>query len=588
MRNYRSQRISNSPPRQGRGGPARNPDAYAFDVSADQHATDRQPALVPARLARGTHGAVASAHYLASEAGLGILRAGGSAVDAAIATNGALAVVASYSCGLGGDAFWLIWDPDEGRVLALNGSGRSAQGATLEAAAAAGLSEIPTYGPWSVNTVPGAARSWGDAHARFGRLPWADLLEPAIELATGFAATDAWAMAVERSANRYGSDGDWARTFRPDGRPWRAGEVVALTALAGSIRQLAADGPDTAYSGALAASAATYLERRGSPLRLEDFSTHTSDWTEPIATSYRGVTSLSHGPNSSGPIALTLLGLLERFPPPPPDDFTPRGVTDPRWVHLGLEAARVALAERDAWLTDSQHMTRRALVDMLDPAVLDRLAAGLDPQRAAPPRPASLPAGGGTTFLAAADADGMLVSLIQSNWTGFGSGLVDPDTGIAYHNRGMFFRLDPDHPNVLAPGKRTMHTLAPGMLLRDGRPWIAHGQQGGETQPQTFAQFVSGVVDGGLDIATAVAAPRWVALPPQHLAPPTMTVLERHYDLRVAEELTRRGHDVSWTEPFSLTMGTAQAVEIVAGDGAGERTLAAAADPRSEGAPAAW
>jgi gamma-glutamyltranspeptidase / glutathione hydrolase len=543
--------------------------------------------FVPARLARGVRGAVASAHYLASEAGIGMLRAGGSAVDAAIATNAALSVVAAYSCGLGGDAFWLIWDPAAERVHALNGSGRAAKGATLEAAAAAGLREMPAYGPWSVNTVPGAIRSWGDAHARFGRLDWADLLAPAIELATGFAATETWARAVERSAERYGTDGDWARTFRPRGRPWRAGEVVALPALAKSLRRLAADGPDTAYSGALAARAATYLEEHGSPLRADDLAAHTSDWTEPMSVTYRGVTALSHGPNSCGPIALEMLGLLERFPPPPPDAFSAHGVTDARWVHLGLEAARVALADRDAWLTDPLHMSRRALVDMLDPAILDRLASGIDPEQVARPRPASLPAGGGTTFLATADADGMLVSLIESNWTGFGSGLVDPETGIAYHNRGMFFRLDPEHPNVLAPGKRTMHTLTPGVLLRDGRPWIAHGQQGGETQPQTFAQFVSGVVDGRLDIATAIAAPRWAALPPRHLAPPSMTVLEDRYDPAVADELARRGHEVSWTDAFSLTMGTAQAVEVVT-DRVGERTLAAASDPRSEGAPAAW
>ena len=544
----------------------------------------REPALVPARLVRGTRGAVASPQYLASEAGLHILRAGGSAVDAAIATNAALSVVAGHSCGLGGDAFWLIWDGQ--RVHGLNGSGRSARGATLQAAAAAGLTEMPLRGPWTV-TVPGAIHSWGEAHSRFGRLPWASLLEPAIELATAFAATAGWCDSVERSAQVFGTDGDWARTFRPAGRAWQAGATVSLPKLAGTLRRLADEGSDSAYDGALAQRAAAYLGQSGSPLTVDDFASHHSDWTEPISIGYRDLTSVSHPPNSCGPIALQMLGLLERFPPPSADTFGAAGVSDARWVHIGLEASRLALADREARLTDPDHMPADVLRTLLDSARLDRLAATIDPERAAQPANPGQPAGGGTIFLATADGDGQLVSLIESNYAGFGSGLVDPQTGISFQNRGAFFRLDPAHPNVLAPGKRTVHTLTPGMLLRGGRPWIAHGQMGGEVQPQVFAQFVSAVVDGGLDIATALTAARWAALMPGHMQPPSMTALESRYSADVAEGLRRRGHDVSLLEAFSSAMGHAQAVEIVGG-GAGERTLAAASDPRSEGAALAW
>ncbi|MBA2571090.1 MAG: gamma-glutamyltransferase, partial [Chloroflexi bacterium] len=189
--------------------------------------SDDGPVLVPAPTARGANGAVASPHQLASQAGIAALRSGGSAADAAIATNAALAVVAGYMCGLGGDAFWIIWDAGTGQAHALNGSGRSAAAASVDAAAGAGLSEMPTRGPWSV-TVPGAIRSWGDAHARFGRLAWADLLAPAIDLADGFAASPAWSRAVESAARIFGTEGDWARTYRPSGRPWRAGERVRL------------------------------------------------------------------------------------------------------------------------------------------------------------------------------------------------------------------------------------------------------------------------------------------------------------------------------------------------------------------------
>jgi gamma-glutamyltranspeptidase len=549
---------------------------YARVVNGED---ERRPALVAARLVRGAHGAVASPHYLASEAGLGILRAGGSAVDAAIATNAALSVVAAHSCGLGGDAFWLIWDGE--RVRALNGSGRSASRATLDAAAAAGLSEMPERGPWSV-TVPGAIRSWGDAHARFGRLAWRALLEPAIELADGFAATVGWCEAVERAAAVFGTDGDWARTFRAHGRPWRPAEIVILPALANTLRRLADEGPDAAYTGSLAVRAASYLAEKGSPLRAADFAGHRSDWTEPVSIGYRGHTSVSHPPNSCGPIALQMVGLLERFPAPPPEAFGANGLRDPRWIHLGLEAGRLALADRDALLTDAEHMNPDGVERLLDPVRLDRLAAD-SPERATEPRPATLPAGGGTVYLATADAEDQLVSLIESNYAGFGSGLVDPDTGVAYQNRGAFFRLDPAHANVLAPGKRTMHTLTPGMLLRDGRPWIAHGAMGGEVQPQVFAQFVSAVVDGRLDIAAAVAAPRWAALMPGHMQPASLTVLEARFPTAVLEGLRDLGHDVSLTAPFDSVMGHAQAVEVVNDDAAG-RSLAAAADPRSEGA----
>lgn len=548
---------------------------------------ERERALVPAPLVRGTRGAVAAPHHLASGAGLAILRAGGSAVDAAIAANAALAVVAGYMCGLGGDAFWLIWVPAEDRAVALNGSGRSAAGATAEAARAAGLEEVPIRGPWSV-TVPGALHSWGAAHARFGRLPWASLFEPAIDLADGFPASQTWAGAVESAVRAFGTTGDWARTYRPSGRPWRESQLVRLPALQRTLVALAQDGPESAYKGLLATRAATYLEQSGSPLRADDFASHSSTWTEPISTDYRGVTSLSHPPNSCGPIALETLNVLSQFDPPPADAFTAGGVTDARWIHLGLETSRIALAHRDAHLTDPEFMRTGVLPWLLSGDHARDVAGTIHPDHAAQPTATSLPRGGGTIYLATADRWGGLVSLIESNYAGFGSGLVDAETGISYQNRGAFFRLDPSHANALAPRKRTVHTLTPGMLLRDGRPWIAHGQMGGEIQAQVFAQFVSAVVDGGLDIATAIAAPRWAADVEQHMGRPDLTVLEPRFAPEVAQGLETRGHRITWARPFDSRMGHAHAVEIVYDDeGDGARTLAAATDPRSEGLPQA-
>lgn len=548
----------------------------------------RSPALAPAPLVRGANGAVASPHHLATAAGIDALRAGGSAVDAAIATNAALAVVAGSMCGLGGDAFWIIWDPGAARARALNGSGRSAGGATIAAARAAGHGEMPLRGPWTI-TVPGAIDSWGEAHARHGRLPWADLLAPAIELAGGFAASAAWSGAVEIAAGTFGTDGDWARTYRPHGRAWQPGERVTLPALRRTLRTLAAEGPASAYTGSLAARAAEHLASVGSPLRAADLADHRSDWADPIAVDYRGHTALSHPPNSCGPLALELLGILGHLAPPPPEAFDGQGVDDDRWVHLALEASRLVLADRDAHLTDLDAMAPGALEHLLSPTHAAELAARLDPDRRLPAARSTLPRGGGTVYLCTADRDGGAVSLIQSNYAGFGSGVVDPVTGIGYQNRGAFFRLDPAHTNALAPRRRTVHTLTPGMLLRDGAPWVIHGSMGGEIQPQVFAQVVSALVDGGVDVATAVAAPRWSATPPAHLAPPDRTEIESRYHPAVIAGLAARGQAPAVIAPWSSAMGHAHAIEIVrdAADPAARPTFAAAADPRSEGLPGA-
>jgi gamma-glutamyltranspeptidase/glutathione hydrolase len=540
----------------------------------------------PLRPRIGRHGAVVSPHLLASEAGLGILRAGGSAVDAAVATNAALAVVASHSCGLGGDAFWLIWDG--GKLHGLNGSGRSGSAATLDAARAANGKRLPLRGPWTV-TVPGAVRSWGDAHARFGRLAWSDVLAPAIELAEGFPASWSWQAAVERSAPIFGPDSDWARAFRPAGRPWRYGEIVVVPGLATTLRRIAEEGAGVVYDGSLAARAAAYLASRGVPIGAHDLAAHSSDWTTPIRTSYRGVEATSHPPNSCGAIALELLDVLGTFAPPAPEAFDAQGVADAAWVHLGLEAARATLADRDRWLTDPASMAPGTTEALLSPERAASIAATIDPDRARAPVPLRGPAGGGTAYLATADRWGGVVSLIESNSYGFGSGLVDPETGIGYQNRGASFSLDPAHVNVLAPGKRTMHTLTPGMLFRDGRPWVVHGSMGGEIQPQIFAQVVSALVDGGLDVATAIAAPRWAAEMPEHHTPPSLTVIESRYHRQVVEGLRSRGHHVVQRADFDPGLGHAHAIELLRDDDGDVPTaFAAATDPRSEGSAAVW
>jgi len=548
----------------------------------------------PVALARGTHGAVVAPHHLATGAGLAILRAGGTAVDAAIATNAVLGVVMPWACGIGGDAFWLIWDEATGRQLALNGSGRAPAVADPETVSRAGHVAMPRRGPLTI-TVPGAVRSWGDAHARFGRLSRDEILGPAIELGrVGFAASgrysDEIASVMPELAAALGGDAGFFRLYCPGGRTPRPGEWVRLPTLAATLEILARDGFDAFYEGDLGERQTLGLGAVGSGIAAGDLASHTSTWGEPIAIDYRGVRVTTHPPNSSGVVALELLSILARFDPPPRSAFGPSGVTDAAWVHHGIEAAKLAIADRDLHLTDPEAYDV-PVERLLDPSHAAALAALIDPERAALAGPSRQPPGGGTGFLGVVDGAGNAVSLIESNWSDFGSGVADPETGIVYHNRGNAFSLEPGHANVLAPGKRPMHTLLPGMLFRAGQrgPWIVAGSMGGDAQPQIHAQFVSAVVDGGVNVATAVAAPRWYVGPAARFAPPTDVLLEARHEPNVIDGLVARGHPVTLARPFGSGLGEEHAIELVdGGPVTAGGSIAAATDPRSEGSPAVW
>ena len=555
--------------------------------------TDGRP-WAPVPLARGAHGAVVAPHHLATAAGLSILRAGGSAVDAAIATNAALGVIMPSGCGIGGDAFWLVWDAAAARQHALNGSGRAPAAADAAALRDRGLRTIPMHGPLAI-TVPGAVRSWGDAHARFGRLSRDAILAPAIGLARdGFPAWDGFIAAVEQTAPRVaealGPAAGFFGIYRPAGRPWRPGERVRLPALASTLQTLAAEGFDAFYDGDLAERQARGLADAGSAIGRADLSGHTSTWGDPLSLEYRGVRVTTHPPNSSGIVALEVLAILARFEAPGRSSFGPDGMTDPAWIHLGIEASKLAMADRDAFLTDPTF--RDIPIDrLIDPAYAGELAARIDLRCAARPPASANPSGGGTIYLATVDADGNAVSLIESNYMGFGSGVVDPGTGVYYQNRGSYFSLDPAHPNVLEPGKRTLHTLLPGMLFRDGRaePWVVAGSMGGDAQPQIHAQLVSALVDGGLDIRTSVTMPRWFVEPAEHFAPPVEVVLESRHGPGIARRLEALGHPVTLAAPFDSDLGHEHAIELVdGGPGAPDGSVAAATDPRSAGLPAVW
>ncbi|MBN1484611.1 MAG: gamma-glutamyltransferase family protein [Chloroflexia bacterium] len=452
--------------------------------------------------ARG--GVVATSQPLAAQAGLAVLQQGGNAVDAAIAAAVTLTVVEPASCGIGGDAFALVWDGQ--RLHGLNGSGRSPLALTAEHLRRAGHGEVPAAG-WLPVTVPGAPAAWRDLHRRFGRLPWARLFEPAIHYAEhGYPVaricqyTWRWGQLKKRQGLSPDAYRHWAETFAPTGRVPGVGEVWRSPDMARSLARIAEEGADAFYEGSLAAAIVDWAQKTGGFLRAEDLARHRSTWVEPIHTAYRGYEVWENPPNGQGLTALIALNILEGWDP---DDMPPDSL--PR-IHRQLEAVKLAFADARRYVADPEResVPTKALLSK-DYARERRALVG---ESAALPEPGRPPAGD-TAYLCTADGEGNMVSLIESLYSGFGSGIVVPGTGIVLQNRGSGFTLEAGHPNVLAPGKRPFHTIIPGFLTRDGAPIGPFGVMGGHMQPQGHVQVVVHLVDDGLDPQAALDAPRW-------------------------------------------------------------------------------
>jgi gamma-glutamyltranspeptidase/glutathione hydrolase len=509
------------------------------------------------RAGRFSAGCVASPHHLASQVGLDVLTSGGNAVDAAIATNLTLGVVIPYLCGYGGDLFALVWKDE---LFGYNGSGRAPASAEVEAVRnAAGSDRMPTFGPLSV-TVPGAVAGWFDLLERFGTRSFQELAAPAVRYARdGFVLSAAAMQSIGRARDRFSWSPSWQTVYGSA----REGDILRQPDLAGTIERLAADGPDAYYRGPIAEAIADQVRSLGGLMEPEDLAGHRGDWISPLSTRYRGVEVFELPPNTQGVTALEALNIIQELGPLPPDG--------PDRHHSMIEAVKLSLTDRDEHVTDPAAM--RVSADQLasQPWAVER-ASAIDPRRAADPVPVR-PAMGGTAYLCAADRDGILVSLIQSNYMGFGSGLTVPGWGINLQNRGAFFSLDPAHVNVVAPRKRTLHTLIPAMAFKDARPWMAFGTMGGDGQAQTHLQLLARIVDDGEDVQRAIDAPRWVVSPSDW-----SVSAESRFDPVVLEELRRRGHRLSVTQEFDSLMGHAHAIQVT------ESGYAAATDPRAEGA----
>lgn len=524
-------------------------------------------------------GLVVTPHPAATRAGTDALREGGTAIDAAIAANAVLAVVYANACGLGGDAFALVWSPTNARLFGFNGSGRSPAGLTRELVRDHGHAEMPARGALPIN-VPGAVDAWAHLLERFGRRTLSDALLPAAEIAeSGYALTPITAGAIERSADLF--DERARDVFLPGGRAPRAGDHLRQPLLAATLRRVAAEGPDAYYRGPIGAEIARAVQASGGVLSADDLAAHSGAWVEPITTAYSGVEVATIPPNSQGITALIALNVLSALADRgwaglPASEPLPAGaIASADRVHAQVEALKIAWSERDRYVADPDRELCQP-ADLLSEGHAAELAARLDPARAG--RFSREAAGGGTVYLCAADADGMMVSLIESNYMGFGSGVMGGETGIMLQNRGAYFHLDPEHPNHLAPSSRTLHTLMPAMLLRDGRPWMALGAMGGDGQPQTLVQLVNALVDDALDPQQAVERPRFVLEVEGTGGPLGSIVIEADgADAALRAGLEERGHRLVLAEPRTPLMGWAQVIRHEPGGG-----YLGGADPRAD------
>jgi len=516
------------------------------------------------------HGIVASEHPLASQAGAQVLAEGGTAVDAAIAANAVMGVVAPMTCGLGGDLFALVYEAKTGRLHGLNASGWAPGALSLETLRARGFTHMPQRGIWSV-TIPGCVAGWDALHARFGRKKLARLLAPAIRLADeGFPVSEIVAGYWKSSEALLRGDPVAARTFLPAGRAPEVGEVFRNPDLAWSLRQVVRGGRRAFYTGAVARRLLACARAQGAPWAAADLSEFRPEWVTPLATTYRGWTVYEIPPQGQGIAALMMLNLMETFPLPE------WGREDARTWHVMIEAKKLAYADLLRYVADPR-FARVPVAGLLDKAYARERARLIDPEHAQADVPPGelLAAGTDTTYLCAVDAEGNLVSFIQSNYHGFGSGLVAEGTGFGLQNRGGLFMLDPAHPNALAPRKRPLHTIIPAFMER-GPVRIAFGIMGGWNQAQAHAQFVANVADFGLNLQAALEAPRFTKL--------TFDGADVEIEARVPEviraALAARGHVVKTLPAFADAVGGGQAVmrDFARGINYG------ASDPRKDGA----
>ncbi len=491
----------------------------------------------------GAHGMVCAAQPLAVQAGLEMLKQGGSAVDAAIAANACLGLMEPTANGLGGDLFAMVWDPKTHALAGLNASGRAPLALTADQVKPETDGTIPLYTPYSW-TVPGACDGWFELYAKYGKLPMSKVLAPAIRYAEeGFPLSPVIAGDWERSTRVFKDKPGFAGVFMPGGRAPREGERFKNPALARTLRLLADKGRDAYYQGPIAAAIVKFSKANGGFFALEDFAKHHSTWDAPISTSYRGYDVWELPPPGQGLAALELLNILETF------DLKAMGRESADYWHVMVEAKKLAFADRARYYADPA-FARTPVSELLSKDYARQRATLINMKQAAQtdtPGDVAALNRRETTYLCTADESGMMVSLIQSNYTGFGSGYVVPELGFGLQDRGGLFSLHAGHPNRLEPGKRPFHTIIPAFVTRGGKPLMAFGLMGGDMQPQGHAQVIANLIDFGMNLQEAGDAIRFHHTGSTEPTGPVMTDggvlhIEDGLPAAVLEELKRRGH----------------------------------------------
>ena len=505
------------------------------------------------------NGMVCSSHPLATQVGVDILKKGGTAVDAAIAVNACLGLMEPTGCGIGGDLFAIVWDARTQKLYGINASGRSPKKLTINYFKNNGITSIPAHGPLPVS-VPGCVDGWFELHKKFGKLPVADLLQPTIEYAqNGFPLTEVIAPGIQSTLARFAPlYPNILETYAPNGELWKKGDIFRNPLLAGTLKKIALKGRDEFYKGEIAVVISDFMQKQGGFLSYEDLSSHRSEWIEPVSVNYRGYDVWELPPNGQGIVALQMLNILEHY------DMKSFGFGSPEHIHYFVEAKKLAFEDRAKYYADMDFYN--VPVQQL---ISKKYAGGRrenisDSRAARTLQPGVIANTDNTIYLTVADKDGNMVSFIQSNFRGMGSGMVPPGLGFMLQNRGELFSLNPAHANAFAPGKRPFQTIIPAFVTKDGKPFLSFGVMGGDFQPLGHVQILLNIIDFGMNIQEAGDAPRI-----DHAGSSSPTgepqepdggkiVLENGFPATTIRRLLEMGHQVSYG--FGGAFGGYQAI----------------------------
>lgn len=485
------------------------------------------------------HAMAATSHPLATQTALDIMKNGGNAIDAAIAANAMLGLVEPTGCGIGGDLFALVWDAEEQELIGLNASGRAPKAMTIKQIEDKGLERIPPFGPLPV-TVPGAVDGWFMLSERFGTLPMSELLTPAIITAKeGFPVSELVAYYLKLNQQRIGHYPGFEQTFTNNGDTPKKGDVFRNPFLAATYEKIASGGRDAFYKGDIARIIGAFVEQQGGLLTYDDLAAHQSDWVEPVSTNYRGFDVWELPPNGQGIAALQILNIMEQF------DVQSMGFGSVDYIHAFIEAKKLAFADRAKFYADPEFNVI-PVTQLISKFYAQRRFKEIDMQTAAKRVDAGLH-DGDTIYLTVADRSGNMVSLIQSNYRGMGSGMIPTELGFVLQNRGEMFSLNSEHFNALAPNKRPFHTIIPAFVTRNGKPYMSFGVMGGGAQPQMHAQIMMNIIDFGMNLQEAGDAPRILHSGSSQPEGDQMTdggyvSLESGFAATVRRDLMRRGH----------------------------------------------